>query len=285
MEVRKFGLINEKGEEYSLMDIHNYCLLTEPEGLGYEYSIEYEKIGNVFVENIRNLNQNTITGTINMIGYEKYFNFVEFIEHSNALKLHYVIPYSNNTVEYYRDIDFESLSKTEIQLNGIISEKVSFKCKSLWYSVNTANYIIEAQENEIRWDFKWDSRFVSYSKRDLNYINKGHVEAAIQLTIDGEVVNPVLSLYVEGELVQTIPFTCSIAEYEKFMYSSKDGDTYVKKQNTDGTYTDLYNLSVISFGNNNVLKLPVGRNSQIRITADDNISSASIQVFSYYKSV
>lgn len=285
MEVRKFGLINEKGEEYSLMDIQNYCLLTEPEGLGYDYSIEYERVGNVFVENTRNLNQNTITGTLNTIGYENYFKFVEFIEHSEKIRLHYVIPYTENTVEYYRDVDFESLSKTEIQLNGIISEKVSFKCKSLWYSVNTAYYIIEAQDDEIRWDFKWDSRFVSYSKRDLNYINKGQTEASIQLTINGEVVNPVLSLYVEGELVQTIPFTCSIAEYEKFMYSSKDGDTYVKKQNTDGTYEDLFNLSVISFDNNNVLKLPAGKNSQIRITADDNISSASIQVFSYYKGV
>lgn len=285
MEVRKFGLINEKGEEYSLMDIQNYCLLTEPEGLGYDYSIEYERVGNMFVENTRNLNQNTITGTLNTIGYENYFKFIEFIEHSEKLRFHYVIPYTENTAEYYRDVDFESISKTEIQLNGVISEKVSFKCKSLWYSVNTANYIIEARDDEIRWDFKWDSRFVSYSKRDLNYINKGQTEASIQLTINGEVVNPVLSLYVEGELVQTIPFTCSIAEYEKFMYSSKDGDTYVKKQNTDGTYTDLFNLSVISFDNNNVLKLPVGKNSQIRITADDNISSASIQVFSYYKGV
>lgn len=28
--VREFYLRNEKGQEYSLMDIKNYCLLTEP---------------------------------------------------------------------------------------------------------------------------------------------------------------------------------------------------------------------------------------------------------------
>lgn len=28
--VREFYLQNEKGQEYSLMDIKNYCLLTEP---------------------------------------------------------------------------------------------------------------------------------------------------------------------------------------------------------------------------------------------------------------
>ena len=31
--VREFKLLNEKGQEYSLMDIENYCLLTEPERL------------------------------------------------------------------------------------------------------------------------------------------------------------------------------------------------------------------------------------------------------------
>ena len=28
--VREFKLVNEKGQEYSLMDIENYALLTEP---------------------------------------------------------------------------------------------------------------------------------------------------------------------------------------------------------------------------------------------------------------
>ena len=69
------------------------------------------------------------------------------------------------------------------------------------------------------------------------------------------------------------------------MYSSKDGDSYVKKRNTDGTYTDLYNLTVLEFNNNNILKLPVGKNSEIRITADDDISKATLQVFTYYKAV
>ena len=28
--VREFKLVNEKGQEYSLMDIYNHCLLTDP---------------------------------------------------------------------------------------------------------------------------------------------------------------------------------------------------------------------------------------------------------------
>lgn len=30
MSVREFKLVNEKGQEYSMMDIYNYCLFTEP---------------------------------------------------------------------------------------------------------------------------------------------------------------------------------------------------------------------------------------------------------------
>ncbi len=286
MEVRKFGLINEYGQTFSLMDIKNYCLLTEPNGLGYEYNTEYEKVGNAFMQNIRTLEQGSITGTVNFLNYENYAKLVNYLEDSEELKLHYVIPYPNNqTKEYYRDIKLRNLSKSEIQANGVISEQITFECISLWYSINESNYFIQAGEDEIRWNFMWDSRFMSYNARSLNIVNTGHTEASIKLSIDGEVVNPELVLIVEGVEVQRIPFTCSIREFEKFEYSSKDGDSYVRKRNTDGTYTDLFNLSVLEFNNNNVLKLPKGKSCEIQMLADDDIQKAKLQVFIYYKSV
>jgi len=286
MRVRKFGLINEKGEEYSFMDIRNYCLLTDPQGLGYGYETDYEKVGNAFLENIRTLEQGTITGTINTMNYQNYYKLVSFIENSEELRFHYVVPYPNSEEkEYYRDVKFKNLTKTEIQRNGVISESIEFECVSLWYSINESNYFIQAGEDEIRWNFMWDSRFMSYNARSLNIVNTGHTEASIKLSIDGEVVNPELVLIVEGVEVQRIPFTCSIQEFEKFEYSSKDGDSYVRKRNTDGTYTDLFNLSVLEFNNNNVLKLPKGKSCEIQMLADDDIQKAKLQVFIYYKSV
>ena len=38
--VREFNLINEKGQNFSLMDIYNAFLLTEPQGLGYGYTAD-----------------------------------------------------------------------------------------------------------------------------------------------------------------------------------------------------------------------------------------------------
>lgn len=280
--VRRFELINENGETFSLMDLDNKCLLIDPDGLGMSYSTSYERVGNSFQENLRQLEQGKISGTAVFSSYKNYKDLIDYLERSEKLRIHYVVP---DVAEYYRDVLINEISKSEIKQNGFMEETITFECISLWYSINEANYIIKANEDEIRWDFKWDSRFISYSMRNLNIVNNGHTEAAIQLTIDGEVVNPEIALSVEGEEVQTIPFTCTINEFEKFMYSSKDGDSYVKKQKTDGTYESLFNLTVLDFDNNNVLKLPKGKSCELSITADDDIASATLQVFIYFKSV
>ena len=95
--VREFKLLNEKGQEFSLMDIQNFCLLTDPNGLGYSYETEYQQLGNTFVENLRKLGQGQITGTVNFINYDNYTSFVNFIESSEELKFGYKVPFADGT--------------------------------------------------------------------------------------------------------------------------------------------------------------------------------------------
>lgn len=237
--VREFKLINEKGQEYSLMDIKNYCLLTDPTGLGYSYSTSYEKIGNTFVENLRQIEQGPIGGTANFSKYDNYRSFIDFIEKSESLHFSYKIPFENGVKEYLKDINIQSISKTEIQPNGVISEPLVFDCLSLWYDKTITVYNMEASEDEIRWDFKWDSKFVEYTTRSLSYINKGHVEAPILIELFGEVVNPKIQVYIEGELSQEIDLNVRIETGEKLLYGSKEADFYINKQNIDGSLTSL----------------------------------------------
>ena len=184
--VREFKLINEKGQEFSLMDIYNHTLLTEPAGLGYTYITEYQQLGDTFISNLRNIQQGQINGTLNFINYENYTSFVNFVESSENLRFGYKIPYSDGTIkEYFKDVQIQSLSKTQLQTNGILSEAVVFDCLSLWYEENTVIYTIEKLTNEIRWDFRWDSRFTDYDSRNLQYINQGHVEAPIYVEMNG----------------------------------------------------------------------------------------------------
>lgn len=284
--VREFNLINEKGQKFSLMDIYNAFLLTEPQGLGYGYTTEYQQLGNTFIENLRNIQQGQIIGTANFLEYDNYKSFVDFVEGAENLRFGYKIPYRDgSTKEYFKDISFQNITKTQKQINGIFSETVTFDCLSLWYEENTVIYTITPQTNEIRWDFLWDSRFTDYDTRNLQYINQGHTEAPILVQMDGHLVNPKIELYVDGELYQSVEINVEIQEYEKLLYGTREDDFYVMKQNTDGTTTSLFDLDHIRFENDNVIRIPVNRSCELRLTAQNEVLNAQVTILPQYKSV
>lgn len=287
MAVREFKLINEKGQEYSLMDIYNNCLLTDPSGLGYAYSTEYEQLGNTFISNLRRIEQGQIEGMVNFLKYDNYKKLVDFIEKSESLRFSYKVPLENGLKEYFKDIQIRSLSKTEIQPNEVMSESIIFDCLSLWYEENTVIYTIEPLENEIRWDFRWDSKFSDYNNRNLSFINQGHVEAPILVEMDGNVIDPKIELYVEGQLYQTVTFNVEISQYEKLLYGTKENDFYIDKQNPDGTLTSLFNLDVIDFDNDNVIRLPKNRSCELVLSADPQtpVENAKMTILVYYKAI
>ena len=284
--VREFRLINEKGQEFSLMDIKKAFLLTDPQGLGYTYNTEYQQLGNTFIENLRYIQQGQIIGTANFLEYDNYKTFVDFIENSRKLRFGYKIPYKNESVkEYFKDVNFQSITKTQKQINGIFVETVVFDCLSLWYEENTVIYTIEQLTNEIRWDFRWDSRFTDYDSRNLQYINQGHVEAPIYVEMNGHLVNPRIELYVEKELYQTVKVTTEIAEYEKLLYDTRENQFFIGKQNTDGTKTNLFSLDYIDFYNDNVIRLPKNKSCEIKLTADNEVLNAKLTIYPRYRAV
>ena len=284
--VREFNLINEKGQKFSLMDIYNAFLLTEPQGLGYGYTTEYQQLGNTFVENLRNIQQGQIIGTANFLEYDNYKTFVDFVEGAESLRFGYKIPYRDgSTKEYFKDVSFQNITKTQKQVNGIFSETVTFDCLSLWYEENTVIYSITPQTNEIRWDFMWDSRFTDYDTRNLQYINRGHTDAPILVQMDGHLVNPKIELYIDGELYQSVGIKVEIQEYEKLLYGTKEHDFYLMKQKTDGTLESLFGTDYIDPANDNVIRIPKNRSCELRLTADNEVLNAQVTVLPQYKSV
>ena len=285
-KVRKFKLVNEKGQTYSLMDIKDYALLTEPDGLGYSYSTSYTKVGEVFINNIKEQEQVQITGICNFLYYENYTNLVNFIESSESLRLSYKIPLKDGSqIEYFKNIEIQSLGKTEKEENGILSCPISFDMTSLWYEQKEYTYDMSAEDNEVRWDFRWGSRFANYNSRKLEFNNTGHTLAPIYLEIDGAVTNPeIIVTDSNGTTLFNLLINITIAQYEKFIYSSVDGDIKILKQNVDGTYENLFKQDYIDIENNNIFKLPLGT-SNITIQADNEIVSAKLNIYPYYKSI
>lgn len=284
--VREFKLINEKGQQFSLMDIENYALLTDPDGLGYSNSSSYVSIGETFIISLKQQEQTSISGICNFSKYDNYTKLVNFIESSKKLKISYKIPYENKTdVEYFKNIELQSLGKTEKGRDGILSCPISFFTTSLWYEQKKYKYDLSAGLNEVRWNFIWGNKFINYNSRQLDFDNSGHSEAPIYLEIDGIIHNPkIVVTDSNGEQLFNLKIDIEILKYEKFIYSSVDGEIQIAKQNIDGTYENLFTQEYIDITNNNIFKLPQGI-SQITIQADDEITSARLDIYPYYRSI
>ena len=283
--VREFKLLNEKNQYYSLMDIENYCFLSEPSGLGYGYETEYEQLNNSFIIGIRKLEQGEISGIANFKNYENYKKLIDFIESSKELKIAYKVPYHNNVTEFFRDVQINQISKTEISQNGLISEDISFNCLGLWYKDEVTQYDIgDLWETEMQWDFMWDTRFGDYQTRIIDFENDGQTEAPFKLEIDGIISNPSISIYVDDVIVNQITIPVEIGYGEKLQYSSVDNNLYLRKENSNGTYTNLFKNQYVDLRNNNIFKIPKGK-STISVSSSDNILAGKLDIYKQYKAV
>lgn len=285
-DIRNFYFENEKGQQIDCQKINGGLFLYNVSGLGYEEEIEYERIGNTFIPKTKKIKQNQINGDLEFydMTYDEYLNFINFILLSSELRLIY-IPKTKDRKKYYRDIDFCKIDKTEEDDFNILTCPISIFCKSLWYEEEKTLYTIEPADNEMRWDFEWDSRFTDYSSRSQEYVNKGHVEAPIEVVIEGPVKNPIIELYVEGELYQSTSINVELEEYEKLLYGSKEDNFYLQKQNTDGSIQSLFSLDYLKFYNDEVIRLPRNKSCKILLKADGEILNAQITIYPRYKTV
>lgn len=140
-DIRNFYFENETGKRIDCQKIDGGLFLYNVAGLGYEENIEYERVGNTFVQTNKELVQNTITGDLEFYNmtYDEYCNFVDFILLSTNLRLIYV-PKKSNRIEYYRDIDVCKIEKTEEDEYNVLTSSIDIKCKSLWYEENKVIY-------------------------------------------------------------------------------------------------------------------------------------------------
>ncbi len=284
-DIRNFYLENEKGNKIDFQSLDGGIFLYKVSGLGYEENISYEQVGDTFIPINKQLVQKPIEGTLEFDekSYNEYHKFVNFVNRSKKLKLIYV-PKLTNRIEFYRDIDFIRIDKSEEDDFGILSCPISMKPKTLWYKKEDVKIEITSIPNEVRWDFKWDSIFIDYNNKNIIYENMGHTESAIQVAMNGYIKNPTITVYQDEEKIYELKIEIEIQEYEKYLFSSKDGELYIKKQNTDGTYENLFKNPYINIKNTNIFKLPLGV-SKLQIHADNDINNARISILEFYKSV
>lgn len=279
----RFYLENEKQNRIDLMSKKHF--FNSPTGLGFDKDIRYAKTGNAFIVDYKDDKQSIIKGNIIFIEnpYDNYKKVVDFIEQAEHLKLVYVPNYEEKTKkEYFRDIEVSSLTKGEI-VKGALTSSASFNCKSLFYTAEQRKFIIEYVEDEPRFDVaNWGITFNDYDDREIIIDNKGHVEAAIKIEMNGYLINPKIELRQNNKLIGNLEINDTIEVGEKLFYSTQEGNLYLYKL-VGNARTNL--IDTLDLHNNNFFKLPKGI-STIRLTAENGVETkTTLDVLIEYKAV
>lgn len=280
--VREFYIENELGQRFSMMDIEKCCFLSSPIGLGYSNNIQFIQIENDFIEDIKKIAQGQISGELIFKRYDNFKKFIDFIEGANELKLVYKVPLESETIEYYKDVNVSTVEKGEFGTDGVLRIPITFMCKSLWYEAKELVYNIDSVTNELRWDFEWNSAFTSYDNRNIVFENKGHTEAPFKLELNGEVINPKITIFEDEKEVGKLDLTgLTINSEEKFIYNTKDTGEQIYKEGAMGK-ENLFNFLNPNFINFYKLRKGV---SKIRLEADNEITNGKLTIYVQYKAV
>lgn len=283
MIARSFSLVNEYGQEYSLDDAKKSCLLTEPKGLGYGFSVNYIDIGDAFIRTKMKAKQGIISGTLIFGGgspYELYEKFSEFVRNSGSMQLAYRIP--GKISQYMRKVDLIDVEKTEIE-GGVLKCQVKFCCKSLFYSNTRNNFKVSRVKGELRYTWTWPARYNDYSERLVNLSNNGDVEAPFTLEMEGYCENPTITLSKDGEEVAKIKFPLILQPGEKILYSTLDDDMYAYKVDSAGNKTNIIQMLDIRY--ENFFKIPTG-DYGMSFTSDTGAAYTTYLVmYKFYRTV
>lgn len=279
--IRTFTLINEYGQTYALNDVRTGFLMN-PAGLGYAINRNYTLFGSEWIKSDDQIEQTTITGTI-VFGsdnpYQRAHEFVEFVMTSSALTL----SYQTDAGIYYKDVDINRYSKTEIGVANTLQCEVELTPKTLWYLPN--NQIIKLETvagTGLRFTFKLPNRWMNYTNGTATVVNDGHVPAPFKATIEGAISNPSIILLQNGEEVARLDVVAEIDAGETLEYSSKDGDVYLYVDDGNGNRTDL--ATSLDITNDNIFKIPIGT-YQLKLEADSQITSATFTIYKQYIAV
>lgn len=173
------------------------------------------------------------------------------------------------------------LRKHKNGLNGFLIAPVIFDAKTLWYEPREITYNIDVITNELRWDFQWNPIFSNYDNRNIVFNNEGHVEAPFLLELDGEVINPIITITDSTETKELDLTGLTIQNGTKFIYDTRDTSQAIYLLNNN-TKTNLFNFLNPNFIN--FLKLRKGV-STISLVADAEITSGKLTIFIQYVAV
>ena len=289
IEIRQFNLINGEGETYTLTVSNKYTgFLGIVDGLGYEKSPEYQKIGTEYEQLTNTINQGVIAGTIQFFqpyAYQEFTRFARFCQ-DNDLTLYYQIP----TGLFLKKGSITKIDKSEG--NDSLRVKVEFTPKTLWYqeieqkSTQAFNGAIQHQEEVTDPDtgvttIQYVISGYSFEFDGVSVISDSNIESPCHFAIKMPAYtgNLTWTQEVDGTQVMTGTLSNITLSDGDVLHIRTDTNPYrIYKESSQGVQTDLYSKSDFStkrfpFIYKGVNTLDVSQVTLADISGDDNYLS------------
>lgn len=271
MSYRKFWITNGDGQTVYLAEESSKIFLNNPTGLGMSNAIttnQYSEALSV-IDTMQNFA--SISGEMvfydyaNSSRYDQYNDFITFLQ-SAPLTFFYEIP-TPTPQTYSMDVALSSIDKTESKTDGLMRCAFTLQGLSRW---------------------KGDAVTITGSGDTYSITNDGHMPVGFEITIEGTMENPYITLSQDGDLYGEAKFDDSTA-FDSVYINSNDGQQEVILEQGGSVMPNPLSYQDLSISNGAIyvtfVKLARGT-STLQIGMDSgSITSVKIEFTPMYRSV
>lgn len=307
--MRYIKLKNSAGVEYDITSKN--ALFHDIQGLGFSEDGDYKAIGDVWVLNSVSSQQSPISGDI-CFGYEEdpygtFNTFANFIRETPLTFLYF--PKGLGGTCYMKRVRVSSLEKGELNKYGVLDCPVEFLPQTPWYEevsietsasekdVNTPGWVwggtsptslplvFEPSDDVTKRRAKFRGEYIKSVQVRSNTSKKNPV----RITLNGPLMNPFWSHYVDGKLVSSGGFvaseTVSVGENEKLVIDNTDGKYSLKicRADTGELLRDVYRLR--NFNLPCFFYMQEGNNQFVISSSDGRVNQIKVEGHVYYDTV
>lgn len=286
--MRQFYLVNKDGQRYQLINDSTKAFLWQPSGLGFEYDKRYEESEGFFFEMNSSVSQVAKTGVLLFYGpdpYAEYKTFMDYISSSVGLRL----AYAPKNTWYYVDIDIESVDKSELQEDGTLQCSISMLPKTPLYLPYEMNIDLSGDLGTSikQYDYKYDYVYSNTAVAgEIEFEIPAQMNSGLEITIPGSISSPVMTFYVNGDLLGKIDLSSisvQLGEYVRYSSIPLSAGVYLF---SNGSETDITEQIGLSANTPTFFLLPPNKTIKAVLSADTITgTSASIKVYEYFMSV
>jgi len=242
MSIRGFRLVNSKGEAYDLNNLDHF--LHDPEGLGYQSAIEYQRIGHRYLQLNDELQQGSVSGMIRFRepgAYIKYAAFAKFCQ-KKPLQLYYT-----SDQEYQTEVIPTIVDKREIEEIGL-DVGVTFTKLDYW-NRRVAVSNDGTGEDGKKYSYTYPFTYADQPRGIVSIDSDTELESPCVIYIYGPVEDPVWRHYLNGELKTQGAVNATIAQGNKLVIDTTSIPYRIVETDSEGNVVDdHYQNSDFSLG-------------------------------------